>query len=89
MIVQKPAPADQQPETFEFTAENLEKAKAVIARYPEGRQQSAVMPLLQTTRESTQCIVHQIAGTVHAMRADTPRGRCTTCRAFVLARREP
>jgi NADH-quinone oxidoreductase E subunit len=45
MIVQKPAPADQQPETFEFTAENLEKAKAVIARYPEGREASAIMPL--------------------------------------------
>lgn len=31
---------------FEFTPENVEKAKAFIARYPEGRQQSAVMPLL-------------------------------------------
>lgn len=31
---------------FEFSAENLEKAKAIIAKYPEGRQQSAVMPLL-------------------------------------------
>jgi NADH-quinone oxidoreductase subunit E len=33
-------------EHFEFTAENMEKAKAFIARYPEGRQRSAVMPLL-------------------------------------------
>ena len=31
---------------FAFTADNLEAAKAVVARYPEGRQQSAVMPLL-------------------------------------------
>lgn len=31
---------------FEFTAENLERAKTVVARYPEGRQRSAVMPLL-------------------------------------------
>ncbi|USG59637.1 NADH-quinone oxidoreductase subunit NuoE [Sneathiella marina] len=31
---------------FEFTPENTEKAKMYIARYPEGRQQSAVMPLL-------------------------------------------
>ena len=45
MIVQKPAPADQQPDTFEFTAENLEKAKGIIARYPEGREASAIMPL--------------------------------------------
>jgi NADH-quinone oxidoreductase E subunit len=35
-----------QPESFAFTAENLEKAKVIIARYPEGRQPSAVMPLL-------------------------------------------
>ena len=31
---------------FEFTPENIEKAKAFIAKYPDGRQQSAVMPLL-------------------------------------------
>jgi NADH dehydrogenase (ubiquinone) flavoprotein 2 len=33
-------------ERFEFTAENMKKAEAFIARYPEGRQRSAVMPLL-------------------------------------------
>lgn len=32
--------------TFQWTAENAEQAKAIIARYPEGRQRSAVMPLL-------------------------------------------
>jgi NADH-quinone oxidoreductase subunit E len=31
---------------FTFTTENAEQAKIVIARYPEGRQQSAVMALL-------------------------------------------
>ena len=31
---------------FEWTPENAEQAKKVIARYPAGRQQSAVMPLL-------------------------------------------
>ena len=36
----------EQPEHFEFTPENLEKAKAHIAKYPPGRQQSAVLPLL-------------------------------------------
>ena len=34
------------PTSFAFTEENLAKAKVIIARYPEGRQQSAVMPLL-------------------------------------------
>lgn len=36
----------QQPDTFEFTPENLELAKMHIAKYPEGKQQSACMPLL-------------------------------------------
>ncbi|MFM2043708.1 MAG: putative NADH-quinone oxidoreductase chain [Pseudomonadota bacterium] len=36
----------QEPQSFAFTAENLELAKRIIAKYPEGRQQSAVMPLL-------------------------------------------
>jgi len=31
---------------FAFTQENLAIAKTIIARYPEGRQRSAVMPLL-------------------------------------------
>ncbi len=37
--------ADKQ-ESFSFSPENLEKAKAIIAKYPQGRQRSAVMPLL-------------------------------------------
>jgi NADH-quinone oxidoreductase E subunit len=39
-------PPFEQPATFEFTPENLEKAKYHIAKYPEGRQASAVLPLL-------------------------------------------
>ena len=35
-----------QPTTFSFNPDYLERAKIVIARYPAGRQQSAVMPLL-------------------------------------------
>ncbi|WP_138380156.1 NADH-quinone oxidoreductase subunit NuoE [Luteithermobacter gelatinilyticus] len=38
-------------EKFEFTPENLEWAKKQIAKYPEGRQQSAVMPLLHKAQE--------------------------------------
>lgn len=36
----------EQPASFEFTPENLERAKAHIAKYPAGRQASAVLPLL-------------------------------------------
>lgn len=41
-----PAPEDQQPKSFEFSAENLERANKIIAKYPDGRQQSAVIALL-------------------------------------------
>lgn len=33
-------------EAFAWTKENAAKAKEIVARYPEGRQRSAVMPLL-------------------------------------------
>tara|TARA_B100001741_G_scaffold51830_1_gene39762 strand:- start:1339 stop:1947 length:609 start_codon:yes stop_codon:yes gene_type:complete len=36
----------EQPENFEFTIESLEEAKKIINKYPKGKQQSAVMPLL-------------------------------------------
>ncbi len=35
-----------QPESFAFTAENLARARQLIARYPAGRQASAVLALL-------------------------------------------
>ncbi len=38
--------APYQPETFAFTAANQEKIAQIIALYPEGREQSALMPLL-------------------------------------------
>ncbi len=39
-------PAKEQPEKFEFTANSLAAAKEMISKYPEGKQQSAVMALL-------------------------------------------
>ena len=41
----------EQPEKFEFAAENIERAKAHIAKYPPGRQASAVLPLLWIAQE--------------------------------------
>jgi len=38
--------ADDQPENFSFSAENEDKIVKIIAKYPEGRQASPVMPLL-------------------------------------------
>ena len=45
------APPDQQPKEFSFTAENAAWAKQQIAKYPAGRQQSAIIPLLWRAQE--------------------------------------
>ena len=37
---------ETQPESFAFSAENIEWSKGQIAKYPEGRQASAIIPLL-------------------------------------------
>ena len=39
-------PAKNQPENFKFNHSSLEAAKSIVANYPEGKQQSAVMALL-------------------------------------------
>ena len=41
----------EQPAHFAFTPGNLDWAKAIIAKYPEGRQASAVIPLLWRAQE--------------------------------------
>lgn len=51
MIGVKAAKKFEQPKTFEFTNENLKIIDKLLAKYPEGRQQSAVLPLLQLAQE--------------------------------------
>jgi NADH-quinone oxidoreductase subunit E len=46
MAVRRLAPAELQPRSFSFTAENLTWAKHEQTKYPEGRQASAVIALL-------------------------------------------
>ena len=45
------APAAEQPAAFAFSSENAEWAKGQIEKYPEGRQASAVIPLLWKAQE--------------------------------------
>jgi len=45
--------AFQQPASLEFTPENHERARAHIAKYPPGRQQSAVLPLLDLAQRQS------------------------------------
>ena len=51
MAVRRLAPKELQPANFTFSAENLAWAKAQIAKYPEGRQASAIIPLLWRAQE--------------------------------------
>ena len=51
MAVRRLAEPHLQPKEFAFTADNLAWAKKQIAKYPEGRQQSAVIPLLWRAQE--------------------------------------
>ncbi|MBP2547249.1 NADH-quinone oxidoreductase subunit E [Neorhizobium galegae] len=51
MSVRRLAEDQFQPAAFAFTAENAAWAEATIRKYPEGRQQSAVIPLLMRAQE--------------------------------------
>jgi len=53
MAVRRLAPADRQPKEFAFTADNLAWAKTEIAKYPEGRQASAVIALLWRAQQQS------------------------------------
>ena len=41
----------EQPDSFAFTSANLAWAQAQITKYPEGRQASAIIPLLWRAQE--------------------------------------
>ena len=51
MSVRRLAPPEMQPKDFSFDKENLAWAKKEITKYPEGRQQSAIIPLLWRAQE--------------------------------------
>src|SRR5438045_8822315 len=51
MSVRRLAPKEVQPASFAFTDENLAFAKQQIAKYPEGRQASAVIAILWRVQE--------------------------------------
>ena len=53
MAVRRLAPPELQPKDFSFTAENFDWAKDQIAKYPEGRQQSAIIPILWRAQEQS------------------------------------
>jgi NADH-quinone oxidoreductase E subunit len=44
-------PSKEQPESFEFDTNSLKVAKTIIEKYPNGKQQSAVMALLYVAQK--------------------------------------
>jgi NADH-quinone oxidoreductase subunit E len=51
MSVRRLAPPELQPKEFSFSKDNLAWAKQQVAKYPEGRQASAIIPLLWRAQE--------------------------------------
>jgi NADH-quinone oxidoreductase subunit E len=51
MSVRRLAPPEVQPKEFSFSKDNLAWAKDQVKKYPEGRQQSAIIPLLWRAQE--------------------------------------
>jgi NADH-quinone oxidoreductase E subunit len=69
-------------ESFSFNDENLATAKKIIARYPEGRQQSAVLALLDLGQRQNDG--HCSEGVIRAVSEmlDMPRIRVTEVATF-------
>ena len=53
MSVRRLAPPEMQPKDFSFSKDNLAWAKKEVTKYPEGRQQSAIIPLLWRAQEQS------------------------------------
>ncbi|MEX0751480.1 MAG: NADH-quinone oxidoreductase subunit NuoE [Xanthobacteraceae bacterium] len=51
MAVRRLAPIEIQPKSFALSAENAKWAKTQLGKYPEGRQASAVIPILWRAQE--------------------------------------
>lgn len=71
-----------EPGSFEFTPENLELAKRIIAKYPPGRQQSAVMPLLDLAQRQNANWLPRVAIDYVADLLEMPRIRAHEVATF-------
>ena len=69
MSLRRLAPPDVQPAGFAFNAANAEWARATIAKYPPGRQASAVIPLLWKGQEQEGWVSHPMIEEVAKMLA--------------------
>ena len=67
MSLRRLAPPDVQPAGFAFNAENAEWARATVAKYPQGRQASAVISLLWRGQEQEGWVTHPMIESVAKM----------------------
>lgn len=67
MSVRRLAPPEVQPAAFAFTAENAAFAQTIIAKYPAGRQASAVISLLWRGQEQEGWVSHPMIEVVAKM----------------------
>jgi NADH-quinone oxidoreductase E subunit len=77
-------------ESFKFNDENLEKVKKIVARYPEGRQQSAVLPLLDLAQRQNDGYASDAVIDAVAEALDMPRIRVMEVASFyTMINRKP
>ncbi len=69
MSLRRLAPPDVQPAGFAFNAANTEWVKTTIAKYPAGRQASAVIPLLWRGQEQEGWVSHPMIEEIAKMLA--------------------
>ena len=75
-------PFAAEPVAFAFSAENVARADAFIARYPSGRQASAVLPLLDLAQRQCGNWLPQAAIEHVAEYLEMPRMRVMECATF-------
>lgn len=68
-----PKPAKDQPKDFKFSAENVKAIEGIIAKYPKGKQASAVMPLLDLAQRQHEGWIPQAAMDEIGRILDMPR----------------
>lgn len=67
MSLRRLAPPEVQPASFAFNAQNAEWARATIAKYPQGRQASAVISLLWRGQEQEGWVSHPMIEVIAGM----------------------
>lgn len=76
------APEALQPTTFAFTPENEKRAKKIVAKYPAGRAQSALLPLLDLAQRQHDNWLPRAAMDYVADFLDVPRIRAYEVATF-------